>query len=63
MLPNHLCNYGSGPYKEHFDETVYNIYNEFGTVVQEENLFKGISYVELWFNRSEPFVQFWLSTS
>ena len=44
MLPNHLCNYGSGPHVEHFCETVLH----FGTVVQEEMLFKDISYLELW---------------
>ena len=35
MLPNHLCNYGSGPSAEHFCESVLNL-----EVVQEEKLFK-----------------------
>ena len=25
VLPNHLCNYGSGPYAEHFCEKVLNL--------------------------------------
>ena len=35
MLPNHLCNYGSVPFGEHFCEIVLNLEK-----VQEEMLFK-----------------------
>ena len=42
MLPNHLCNYCSGPYAEHF--CVLNLEQWF----KEEMQFKDISYLELW---------------
>ena len=60
MLPNHSCNYGSGPYAEHFTETVLNL--ESGSSENAVLQFKDISYLELWqpvLTRSEPFVQFW----
>ena len=44
MLPNHLCNCGSGPHVEQFCETILNLKK----VVQEEMLFKDVSYLELW---------------
>ena len=39
-----MCNYGSGPNAERFSKKSI----EFGTVVQKEMLFKGISYLEHW---------------
>ena len=41
---NHLCNFG----RRHHEEQFCKIYFEFGPVIQEETLFKDISYLELW---------------
>ena len=43
MGQNHLCNSERGHHGEHSCEVM-----KFGPVVQEEMLFKDISYLELW---------------
>ena len=48
---NHLCNFGRTHHGEHFCEITLNL--------DQEMLLKNISYLELWFSRTDPFVQFW----
>ena len=58
MLPNYLGNYGSGPYAEHFCETVLNLEQWF----KRKNCLKTFSSRALaapLFRRSKSFVQFW----
>ena len=58
VLPNHLCNYGSGPYVERFCETVLNLEQWFKRKsCLKTFLSRALSFPL--FSRSEPFVQFW----
>ena len=48
---NHLCNFG----RRHHQEQFCKIYFEFGPVIQEETLFKDISYLELWWAKKHEY--------